>query len=174
LLAKSPRDFTVNASQYLLVEFPEHFVPTQMDNVFYEIACLGLTPILTHPERNPVILRKPELVYHWATRGCLVQVTAQSYLGGWGSRAQRASEQWLSQNLIHFFASDAHDAKHRPPLLSPCYRKLVESRGEQLAELLLARNQEAVISGKALPQVLEPVPPEAAKPKRKWLDFLRS
>ena len=174
LLSKSPRDYTVNGSHYLLVEFPEHFVPPQMDQVFYEIECLGLTPILTHPERNPVILRRPELLYHWATRGCLVQITAQSYIGGFGSQAQRAAEKWLDQNLVHFFASDAHDVKYRPPLLSTCYHRLAELNGEEMAELLLTRNQEAVINSKPLPVTLEPVPPEAAKPKRKWLDFLRT
>jgi len=172
-LAKSPRDYSLNGTQYLLVEFAEHFVPEHMDNVFYEIECAGLTPILTHPERNPVVLRKPELVHHWITRGCLVQVTAQSYTGRFGTRAQNAVEKWLEQNLIHFFASDAHDVKHRPPLLSGCYQKLVETQGEGLAELLLTKNQEAVINGKALPPGPEPHPPETSRHKRRWFDFLR-
>jgi len=172
-LVKNPRDYSVNGTPYVLVEFGDHFVPEQMDNVFYEIECAGLTPILTHPERNPVILRRPELLHRWITRGCLVQVTAKSYTGGFGSEAQRSSELWLGQNLIHFFASDAHDLKHRPPILSACYQKLTEERGERVADLLLNKNPEAVINGKALPHRLPPVLPEAAKPKRRWFDFLR-
>lgn len=171
LLAKKPRDYSVNGTQYLLVEFADHFVPEHMDNVFYEIECTGLTPILTHPERNPLVVRRPELLHRWVMRGCLVQVTAKSYTGGFGSKAQRSAELWLAQNLIHFFASDAHDVKHRPPILSACYQKLAEARGEEVAELLLTKNQAAVINGKPLPPGLEPVPPETTK--RGWWDFLR-
>jgi protein-tyrosine phosphatase len=173
MLAQRPRDFTVNGTQYLLVEFANHFVPEHMDNVFYEVECLGLTPILTHPERNPVIIRRPELVYRWVTRGCLVQITAQSYIGGFGSHAQRAAEKWLEENLVHFFATDAHDVKYRPPLLSTCHAKVVETQGEDVAERLLTKNQEAVINGKALPPAPEPVAPKTSAPKRKFLDFLR-
>ena len=174
LLTKNPRDYSLNGSQYVLVEFGEHFVPEHMDNVFYDIQCAGLTPILTHPERNPVTLRRPELLHRWIARGCLVQVTAKSYTGGFGSRAQRSSEMWLDQNLIHFFASDAHDLKHRPPILSTCYQKVAEARGEEIADLLLHKNQEAVINGKPLPPGPEPVAAEAPRRKRGWLAFLRS
>ena len=73
-----PKDFTINNTSYLLVEFPDQFIPEQMDRVFYEIQLAGLVPILTHPERNPVCARRPELLYYWVTRGCLVQVTAHS------------------------------------------------------------------------------------------------
>jgi len=173
LVVKNPRDYTLNQTQYLLVEFGDHFIPEQMDNVFYEIQCAELTPILSHPERNPVFLRKPELLRHWITRGCLVQVTAKSYTGGFGTQAQEFSELWLEQNLIHFFASDAHDLKHRPPILSACYQKLAEVRGKEVADLLLHKNQEAVINGKPLPPGLEAVEPKTPKSKRNWFDFFR-
>ena len=102
-----------------------------------------------------------------------MQITAQSYIGGFGSHAQRAAEKWLEDNLVHFFATDAHDVKYRPPLLSTCHAKLIEVQGEEVAERLLTRNQEAVINGKALPPCPEPVAPKASAPKRKFLDFLR-
>ena len=110
------RRFTINQTGYLLVELDEHFVPQQFDQVFYQIQVAGFTPILTHPERNPVCARRPELLSSWVTRGCLVQVTAQSYMGGFGQAAEHLAEVWLEHNLIHFFASDAHDDTHRPPL----------------------------------------------------------
>ena len=171
-LVERPREFSINYTEYVLVEFGEHFIPEQIDNAFYEIECAGLIPILTHPERNPVFLRKPELLNRWVKRGCLVQVTAKSYTGGFGSTAQRFAELWLEQNLIHFFASDAHDLKYRPPVLSECYEKVAEARGKEVAELLLTRNPQAVINGHPLPPGLEPLdftPPK----KRSWFSFLR-
>jgi protein-tyrosine phosphatase len=167
-LVEHSKDFTVNRTNYILVELGDQFIPEQFDQVFYEIEVAGLTPILTHPERNRVVRNKPELVYHWVTRGCLVQVTAQSYSGGFGSEAQRLTEMWLDRNLIHFFASDAHDLKHRPPLLSPCNDKLVETKGKAVADLLLEKNPRSVIQGLPLPPGLEPVGPSESRRKRSW------
>ncbi len=172
-LIERRKEFSINGTNYVLVEFGNQFIPSQFDQVFYEIEVAGLTPILTHPERNRVFRGKPELLHRWVTRGCLVQVTAQSYVGRFGEEARRFSEMWLDQNLIHFFASDAHDLKHRPPLLSPCYDKLVETRGKELADLLLQKNPEAVIQGRPLPPGPEPVAPAEEKPKRSWLSFFR-
>jgi len=172
-IVETPLDFTINKSSYLLVEFPDQFIPEQLDRVFYEIQVAGLTPIITHPERNPVIARKSELLYHWVTRGCLVQVTAQSYTGGFGSSARRLAEGYLERNLVHFFASDAHDVKHRPPTLSECYRRVAESKGDETADRLLKTNPEAVINGMPLPP--QPPPMESGKQARKrgWFSFLR-
>jgi protein-tyrosine phosphatase len=166
--------FSINGTQYLLVEFDEHFIPEQMDRVFYDIQVAGFTPILTHPERNEVCRRKLQNIYNWITRGCLVQVTAQSYTGGFGSEAMRAVGRMLNLNMIHFMASDAHDDKYRPPLLSPAYQKLVGEQGKDIAELLFTRNPEAVIEGKSLPRVAEPISPSAKRGRKKWWPLLRA
>ena len=163
-------DFSINGTQYLLVEFDDHFIPRQMDRVFYDIQVAGLTPILTHPERNAVCQRKFQDVYNWVVRGCLVQITAQSYTGGFGSEALRAAEQLLDLNMVHFVASDAHDTDHRPPTLSSAYEKVASTRGQDLADRLLTQNPEAVIHGKPLPAGPAPVSPGD---KKKWWSFLR-
>jgi protein-tyrosine phosphatase len=167
-LAKDGSDFSINHTRYLLVEFADHFIPEQMDSVLYEIEVAGFTPILTHPERNSVIQRKPELLYHWALRGCLVQVTAMSYIGGFGQRAEALSEEWLERNLIHFFASDGHDLKRRPPVLSSCYEKVVSVRGKDIADLLLEVNPSAVINGEPLPDPLQLLGPNESSRKKGW------
>jgi protein-tyrosine phosphatase len=164
--------FTINGTRYLLVEFDEHFIPEQYDHVFYDLQVAGITPIITHPERNPVFRRRQEIVYPWVTRGCLVQITAQSYTGGFGSEAQRFAEMWLANNLVHFFASDAHDTRRRPPVLSKCYQKLAAEKGEETAERLMKANPKAVIQGRPLPPAPEPVGPDHGK-RRSWLSFFR-
>jgi protein-tyrosine phosphatase len=166
--------FTINGTHYVLVEFDEHFIPEQMDHVFYEIQVAGFTPILTHPERNAVCRRKLQSVYNWITRGCLVQVTAQSYTGGFGSDAMRSAERMLDLNMIHFMASDAHDTKYRPPLLSPAYEKIVSERGQEMADLLFTKNPEAAIHGKPLPFASQPISPSGKEGKKKWWSLLRT
>jgi len=164
-LVETPMDFTINQSSYLLVEFPDQFVPEQLDRVFYDVQVAGLTPILTHPERNPVFARKDGLLHHWVSNGCLAQITAQSYTGRFGEPALGLAETWLQENLVHFFASDAHGTKYRRPILSECYGKLVESMGEQTAERLMKKNPEAVIND--MPMPLQPVPLRPRKKARK-------
>jgi len=170
---QNPGDFTLNRTSYLLVELSDQFIPDQLDRIFYEIQVAGLTPIISHPERNPVCQRRSGLLHHWVTRGCLIQLTAQSYTGGFGSRAMRLAEHWLDRNLVHFFASDAHDPRYRPPILSVCYRKLAEANGQDRADLLLKKNPETVINGKPLPPQPAPIEPEPGKRKRRWLSFFR-
>ena len=173
-LVERADDFTINRTKYVLVEFGNQFIPAQFDGVFYEMQVAGLTPIITHPERNRVARRKPDLLYGWVTRGCLVQVTAQSYLGGFGREAQRLTDLWLDHNLVHFFASDAHDLTHRPPLLSPCYEKLAEIKGTETADSLLKQNPEAVINGLLVPHRPDPIrPTEVKRRKRSWLSLFR-
>ncbi len=169
---EKPASYTINGTSYLLVEFPEHFIPEQLDRVFYDIQVAGLTPIITHPERNPMFQRKHDLLQHWVNRGCLVQVTAQSLLGRFGSLPHHHAQKWLQHNLVHFFASDAHDTKHRPPVLSACYQKVAEVRGSEVASLLLEKNPQAVIEGKPLPPQPERVEPPPRR-KRRWFDFFR-
>jgi protein-tyrosine phosphatase len=167
--------FSINGTQYVLVEFDDHFIPDQMDRVFYEIQVAGFIPILTHPERNEVCRRKLQNLYSWITRGCLVQVTAQSYTGGFGSESLETVERLLDLNMIHIMASDAHDTKHRPPLLSPAYQKMAQERGKDLADLLFTRNPKAVIHGKSLPPALPPISSEGKrKKKKKWWPLLRT
>jgi len=169
-LVETPRDFTINQTSYLLVEFPDQFVPEQLDRVFYEVQVAGLTPIITHPERNPVFARKSGLLHHWVTHGCLAQVTAQSYMGRFGASALRLAETWLGENLVHFIASDAHGVKYRRPVLSECYCKLADSMGEETAERLLKKNPEAVINGLPLPPQPPPLRP-SKKRKQGWFSF---
>jgi protein-tyrosine phosphatase len=174
MLVENHTDFTINGTLYVLVEFGEFFIPDQIDRVFYDIECAGLIPILTHPERNPVFQSKPELLHRYITRGCICQVTAKSFTGGFGSAPKRFAEKWLQNNWIHVFASDAHDLKYRPPILSECRKKVAEMQGEETAARLLEQNPEAIINGMPLPPAPLPLDPVEAKSWRKWFPFLRN
>ncbi len=172
-LSENQKAYTVNATSYLLVEFPDHFIPEQLERVLFDVQMQNLTPILTHPERNPVFRRRPELLHRWVSRGCLAQVTAKSFVGGFGSTAERQSLEWLQMNLVHFFASDAHDTHYRPPILSECYQKVAQTCGESTAERLLRTNPQAVIEGRQLGPQPDPIAYAAPKRKWGWLSFLR-
>jgi len=167
------KDFTINRTTYMLVELPDQFIPEHLTRVYYDIQVAGLIPIITHPERNLLIQRRPELIEQWAGHGCLVQVTAQSYTGGFGSHARKFAEQLLDSGLVHFFATDAHDVEHRPPILSRCRQKVAKHKGEEVADLLTRGNAEAVINGRPLPPQPDWAEVSADGPKRSWFAFWR-
>jgi protein-tyrosine phosphatase len=171
-LIQNSKSFTINGGNYLLVELPEQFIPDNLSRVYYDIQVAGITPIITHPERNMLLQRKPDLIRFWVDHGCLVQVTAMSYTGGFGSKAQALAERWLDKNLVHFFATDAHDCRRRPPILSHCYHKLAEEKGEEVADVLMRQNPEAVINAKPLPPQPQPHEADQGPRKRSWLSLL--
>ncbi len=167
----NPHKYTLNGLNYLLVEFPDTSISAKMTEAFYEMMVAGMRPILTHPERNLTLQRTPERMDVWLEQGCLVQVTANSLTGRFGKRAQEMGMELLEQDRVHFLATDAHDLKSRPPVMSEAYRVVEEKFGHDLAERLCVTNPLAAFEGKPIPDA--PIPdwdrqPEA-EPKRPGL-----
>src|SRR5207249_10661478 len=76
-----PHSYTIGETNYLLVELSNYGVPIQIADCFMRLGNRGLTPILTHPERNPILQQTPQRVLEWVEQGCLVQVTASALTG---------------------------------------------------------------------------------------------
>ena len=167
---QNPGRFCINGLQYLLVEFADMNIPPNMDQVFTDLAGRGLIPIITHPERNPILCDQPEQIRQWIGLGCLVQVTAGAVLGRFGKRTQGSAQTLLRRRMVHFLASDAHNTTTRPPLLSEARRAVEAEFGEPVAAALTEANPRAVIEGRPLPFL--PDPAEAPAPKR-WFSFRR-
>jgi protein-tyrosine phosphatase len=148
---KNPARYTINQKQYLLVEFAELVIPQQMTEVFYKFLVAGIQPIITHPERNPIIVKNPRRLDDWIERGCLVQVTASSLTGRFGRLARSFSHKLLQQNKVHFLATDAHNLDSRPPRLKETFELVARSYGAQTAERLCITNPLAVFLGEELP-----------------------
>lgn len=148
--------YTLNHKNYVLVEFADFAIPPSSDEALYHLQLQGLHPIITHPERNGLIRHQPEKLWKWMRQGCYVQVTSQSLTGRFGREAQRSVEEWLMADRIHFFASDAHDAKNRPLQLSEAYNAVAKKRGEEIAKALFTENPLAAYEGRLLPYRPEP------------------
>jgi protein-tyrosine phosphatase len=147
--------YTLNQKSYLLVEFADYSIPPSMDQALHELQLAGLHPIVTHPERNPLIRAQPERLYRWLRQGCYAQVTAQSLLGRWGESAQAAANEWLDAGAIHFLASDAHNTTSRPLKLKETYELIAKARGEDVARALLVDNPLAAFEDRPIPWVPE-------------------
>lgn len=152
-----PRKFTLNGTEYLLIELPDHGIPPTLKETFYELRIDGMVPILTHPERNVTLQRTPALLADWLRDGMLIQVTANSVTGGMGKRAQAAALDLLRKRWVHFLATDAHNTTTRPPVLSEAHALVTRKFGRDYADLLCTANPTAVIEGKPLPEQPEPL-----------------
>ena len=146
------------------MEFADFSIPPGTDETLHQLLLLGVSPIITHPERNRLIRSKPEMLRKWLRQGCYVQITAQSLLGGFGESTQKQAEEWLEQDMVHFFASDAHNTDKRPLRLRKAFEAAAEKRGEEVAQALFFDNPLAAFEGRPLPY--EPEPPEEAERAR--------
>jgi len=165
--------YTINQKNYLLIELNDFSIPPNMEETLHHLQLLGISPILTHPERNPLIQRHPERLGRWLHLGVYVQITAMSMLGRFGSKAQKLTEEWLDREMVHFFASDAHSIERRPLCLSEAYQAVAARRGEPRAQALFRENPLAAFEGRPLPYepqqpVVDPNPPPA---RRKRFSF---
>ncbi len=149
-LANFPR-YSINARGYLLVEFSDLGIPPQLHHAMEQLANAGYKLIITHPERNPILQRKPEILSDWLKGGYLVQVTASSLYGRFGATAQRFSNELLDRDWIHFLATDAHHVEWRPPHLRKGFEYVSKRKGAATAERLCVTNPLAVFEGRALP-----------------------
>ncbi|TJY42769.1 tyrosine protein phosphatase [Cohnella pontilimi] len=123
----------LNNSSYFLLELPSVWTWEEWEETFYELDLLGLIPIIAHPERNPAILRKPDLLLELIRRGALSQVTAASLTGHFGRRVHKAALAMCEQRLTHFIASDAHLAGQRLEELPQAFRFIGSQFGEAYA-----------------------------------------
>jgi protein-tyrosine phosphatase len=145
-----PSKYTINHKRYLLVEFSDVLIPKSTPEIFDRFQAVGITPVVTHPERNALLQIRMDQLQSWVENGCLVQVTAQSLLGCFGRTARRTAIQLFQRNLVHFIASDAHDTKHRPPVLNAAYAYVAKHWGEKRAQTVFVAAPRAAILGEPL------------------------
>jgi len=150
-LARGQRlPFINDNGRYFFLELNEARLSEGLEGMIFELKLLGITPILTHPERTQAGGRDWQWLARLVELGCLTQVTAMSLTGEFGRRAQQSCEDLLEQNLAHFLATDAHSPKWRPVLLSPARRRLEELVGENAARDMLMTRPLAVLAGKGV------------------------
>ena len=148
---RTPEKFCIDKSRYLLVEFSNFSISPQVDDWFTQMHERGITPIITHPERNPILQENPQRVVKWRELGCAVQVTASVFTGFWGPRPRQIADWLLKEKTVHFLSSDAHDTKRRLPILSDARKVIAKDFGEELAQSLVESNPGAVVKDRPLP-----------------------
>lgn len=163
-----PTKYTINHKGYLLVEFSDMLIFQNTADIFARLREAGMVPVVTHPERNTLLQQRLPQLKLWVEQGACLQVTAQSLNGRFGKAARAFSLELLNQNLVHFIASDAHDLKHRPPLLREAFDFVAKEYSPELAQALFVDNPGAAVTGAPLPPQ-----PYTFRSSRKWYQFWR-
>ena len=164
-----PTRYSINGLGYLLVEIPDYGLPRGLTDIFYQLQLAGLTPILTHPERNPTLQADRSRLAGWLKGGVLVQVTAGSVTGRMGKHAESMAHDLLAKRWVHFLATDAHNTSSRAPKMREAFELVAKKYSSDYAHLLCISNPLAAFQGKPMPPQMEPLDLyEEDKPKSWW------
>jgi len=153
----NPTRYVIEGTRYLLVEFSNYSIPQQTSDSFMKLGNCGITPIITHPERNPILRESPQRMLEWAEQGCVIQMTGSALTGFWGERTRRAALWLLEHQAVHVLATDAHDLEKRIPVLSSARDAAAKTCGVDIAEALVEGNPRAIITNQALPYFPRPM-----------------
>ncbi|MCF8146711.1 MAG: tyrosine protein phosphatase [Deltaproteobacteria bacterium] len=146
-----------NMGKFILLELPSQMIPNGVKDEIFSLKLNGITPIITHPERNLMVQHDPETLYELVEMGALAQVTAMSLTGDFGEVIFHVSERLMKHRLIHIIATDAHSAEDRPPVLSGAVERaadILKSYDEALH--MVTQVPAAILSGRT-PDVPEPM-----------------
>ncbi len=142
---------TINRGQrYICLELPDSIIPPATEDIIFQLNSRGLTPIITHPERNPVLYEMPQKLRRFVSLGCLTQITARSLTRGFGWRVFWFTKRLLRDGLVHLMATDAHNRNSRPPTMGKAVQKLSKMVGESRAWDMVDTLPELIIQGRPL------------------------
>lgn len=149
-------------TRYALLETPYQPLPFFLRDLIFQVQSRNITPVIAHPERNPTVQGKPETLDEYVGIGCLIQVSAGSILGHFGSTVRRTARTILEHGWCHVIASDAHSADGRPPILSTARDAAARIIGPEAARLAVEETPAAIAAGRRVRLAAVPVP--AARP----------
>jgi protein-tyrosine phosphatase len=150
-LLEEGQALTINDSNhYLLLELPDTSFPPALDDIVFRLKSRGLTPIITHPERQFIIQEMPEKLTRLIDLGCLVQMTGNSLTGAFGHAVKKFSRKLVKKGHVHLLATDAHSTHHRPPELSAAVKELTSLVGESRAQDMVTTIPERIIQGRSI------------------------
>jgi protein-tyrosine phosphatase len=160
--------YTINGKRYLMVEFADSSIPKTIDDVFTSFLQKNITPVITHPERNALLMSRVGDMVKWVRAGCLIQITAASFTGRFGKSAEANCRRLMDRKMVHFVASDAHDTEWRPPDMREARAIVAENWGEDTAERLFETYPRIALTD----QYIDCEDPEDVVEKKSWFGGL--
>lgn len=146
-MLKDDRVLTIaDGGRYILLELP-HDTFMELGPLLAALASMSVTAVISHPERNRYLNRHREAVQAWAEYDACLQITASSFLGDFGSRAEQAAWSLIELGMPVLVATDAHGSIHRPPRMTAASEEIIRRMGRPTADLLCRENPRRVLQG---------------------------
>ncbi|WP_312796547.1 tyrosine-protein phosphatase [Tianweitania sp.] len=136
---------TLNGSRYFLLEPPHHVVPPNFVAFVERLIEADYIPVVTHPERLTWVAKNYDLIESVGRLGALMQITAGSLTGQFGTQAKALSDRMLEEGRIDLVASDAHNVSGRSPVLSTAYALVEEKAGAETARNLFVETPARIL-----------------------------
>lgn len=153
----------------LLLELSLTQYPPELDNLVFQLRLAGVVTVFAHPERIAFFRDDPRRYESLVRLGAYGQITTGSVLGVFGREVAELSERMIRRRLVHVLASDSHNVRGRPPVLSEALRAVAEMIGDEAARRMVEDVPAALLRGQA-PEVASP---EEPSPRRsvwsRWL-----
>ena len=166
---RSGRVLSLGESRYFLLEPPQALVPPRFEDHLFGLVSGGYVPIITHPER--LGWSDYSVFERLVLRGAWIQLTGGSLLGLFGRRVQALSQRMLRDGLVHILASDAHDTKRRPPVLSDAFAAAADLVGEEEASRLVGARPTGILKDQDPSKLPPPIRVQSSEGQRQraWL-----
>lgn len=161
----------LNKTSYMLLEFPFHSIPPNIEMTIFQIMNAGITPIIAHPERNKRIQENPKIIADLVERGAYAQLDAGSLTKSFGPEAYNSVKKLVESGIGHFIATDAHHMDRRRPVLSEAARIAAEWSDADYARAMVEDNPEAMIHDRALAYVPDYDMNTLLGKKKSWFAF---
>ncbi|HLZ62665.1 MAG TPA: CpsB/CapC family capsule biosynthesis tyrosine phosphatase [Ktedonosporobacter sp.] len=158
----------LNAGPYVLLELSDYDFPVFLEGLLGQLRTKGFIPIIAHAERYFAVQQQPEILVPLVEAGALLQITASSLVGLFGSHVQQTAELLLRQNLAHVLASDSHSLTFRPPRFAEGIRAAEAIVGSERVHEMVFEVPRAILQGQ--PVSVPPVTLPSIRGKhRGWL-----
>jgi protein-tyrosine phosphatase len=135
--------------KYMFLEIPQDVEIEVLENIAYELQLKGIVPVLNEPERHLLFVENPAHLYKLVKNGAVVQLSAQSVLGGNGSKSKKAAYQFIDHGLAHVVASGVNRETYQQYGLQKAYSAVSKKYGNSKLYHFM-ENAEAIASGKAV------------------------
>jgi protein-tyrosine phosphatase len=146
----------VGGYRVMLLEFPHsHLIPGG-EKLAEWLLDHGIRPMIAHPERNKQVVKDASQLQPFIDSGCWLQLTAGSVVGHFGQRSQFIAHQLLENDEVMVIASDGHNARARPPVLSQAFDYIARNYGRERAQRLMLDTPTAIVAGQFSERTLVP------------------
>ncbi|WP_026516928.1 tyrosine-protein phosphatase [Butyrivibrio sp. MC2021] len=125
----------------ILLEFSSGRKQMKAFEAFTRLAVhAGLTPIIAHAERYPMVQENPEILRVARKYGAYIQVNGDAILGKDLKRVCDTARNLIKSDIADIVSSDSHDLEVRSPNLKKSNGFLKSKFGNEVANLLLHDN----------------------------------